>query len=229
MVHASSRDWSSDTGVEELCALDIMKGDMFFTVSASAAELAWVNQRPEISFHVAGNGNVSGVRVKRSSGSETLDQKASALVLAQRYKPNACGACDISSIINIDFDGPIWLNEHNDDCTDVSRVSAATALLRLRKFVPVATEPHLGPPKDTVTLRVVVDAAGGVWQINRLDGHPILTPKAINAVRQWEYTPFVRHGKASAVCFDIRVPVKSDLPTSISDIQAANRRIANAK
>jgi TonB family protein len=45
-----------------------------------------------------------------------------------------------------------------------------------------------------VVLNVTVSAQGTVEKVARVNGHPLLLPAAIDAVKQWRYTPFLRNG-----------------------------------
>ena len=58
-----------------------------------------------------------------------------------------------------------------------------------------------------VKLHVIVGKDGRVAAIKSISGHPMLVQRAIAAVKQWEYKPFIREGKAIAVAFDLVVTV----------------------
>jgi len=49
--------------------------------------------------------------------------------------------------------------------------------------------------EGTVVLKALVNANGVVQEIRAVEGNPILTEAAINAVKQWRYAPFERDGK----------------------------------
>ena len=114
------------------------------------------------------------------------------------------------------------LAQAENPCTGSVRVSATVMLRNVTRFVGVAPEPHLGPPEGIVTLRAVVDSEGKTSQVNLVKGHPILVPKAIDALRQWEFAPFHKHGSAMSVCFEIRLPVKNDYPATFGEVESAN-------
>jgi TonB family protein len=48
--------------------------------------------------------------------------------------------------------------------------------------------------QGTVVMRVIVDKEGNVANIQLISGHPILAPAAIDAVKQWKYTPYLLNG-----------------------------------
>lgn len=47
----------------------------------------------------------------------------------------------------------------------------------------------------TVTLEGVIDTEGHVTELRVVEGHPLLTGAAIDAVRQWRYEPYLLNGK----------------------------------
>jgi TonB family protein len=51
----------------------------------------------------------------------------------------------------------------------------------------------------TVVLDVTISTEGKVTAINAISGHPILIQSVIDAVRKWEYQPFLESGKPIAV------------------------------
>ena len=108
LTTARGADWSSTVWVEEPCRLD---DDLFYTVEATASELVLLKRRPQISFQVGIDGQVNKASATRSSGVETLDRRALKLVVAHRYRPHECGVCWVSSVVNIDFNGPVWVRE----------------------------------------------------------------------------------------------------------------------
>jgi hypothetical protein len=84
-------------------------GDFLPPVKATAAEMAVLNHRPHVVFRVAANGQISNASLSFSSGSTTLDERSLKLVMAQRYKRHNCGRCRISTEVDVDFQGPVWI------------------------------------------------------------------------------------------------------------------------
>lgn len=56
-----------------------------------------------------------------------------------------------------------------------------------------------------VRLRATISAEGKVVDLQPLSGHQLLTPAAADAVKQWEYEPVMKDGKAVAIITDIDV------------------------
>lgn len=80
-------------------------------VEATPAEIQSVNHRPQISFRIGANGRISRVFVSRGSGSPTLDQKAVRQVQTANYGRHNCGICTVSTLLDIDYDGPVWIRD----------------------------------------------------------------------------------------------------------------------
>ena len=70
-----------------------------------------LNYRPLVSFDVSSSGIVSKVKLIRSSGSSTLDEKALRQISSYRYPRHNCGACKMSMTVGVDFQGPVWMRE----------------------------------------------------------------------------------------------------------------------
>lgn len=63
--------------------------------------------------------------------------------------------------------------------------------------------------RGSVLVRLIIGADGKVRGARALSGHPLLVEAALDAVRQWSFTPFVKNGLAAEVMTDVNV----DLPT----------------
>jgi TonB family protein len=88
-----------------------VSGIVLQSVEAAPAEMTKLNCRPLVSFDVSASGVVSKVKLLRSSGSSTLDEKALHQVTSYRYPRHNCGACKMSMAVGVDFQGPVWIRE----------------------------------------------------------------------------------------------------------------------
>jgi TonB family protein len=88
-----------------------VSGIVLQSVEATPAEMTNLNYRPLASFEVSASGIVSKVKLLRSSGSSTLDEKALRQVRSYHYPRHDCGACKMSMAIGVDFQGPVWMRE----------------------------------------------------------------------------------------------------------------------
>jgi hypothetical protein len=80
-------------------------------VEATVAEFVSLERRPFIMFRVAAKGSISDAMMLRSSGSRTLDEKSLKLALAHRFPRHNCGLCKVSTDVDVNFQGPVWVRE----------------------------------------------------------------------------------------------------------------------
>ena len=63
--------------------------------------------------------------------------------------------------------------------------------------------------QGSVVMQVLISQTGDVNEVNLVSGHPMLTPAAIDAVKQWKYRPYLLNGKPVEV--DTQVTVNFSL------------------
>jgi TonB family protein len=63
--------------------------------------------------------------------------------------------------------------------------------------------------QGVVVLQVEIDKEGNVQNVTLISGHPLLAPAAIDAVKQWKYTPYLLNG--NPVNIDTQVQVNFTL------------------
>ena len=56
-----------------------------------------------------------------------------------------------------------------------------------------------------VILKVNIDKEGNVYNLETVSGHPLLVPAAIDAVKQWKYTPYLLNGTPVEVETQVQV------------------------
>ena len=72
----------------------------------------------------------------------------------------------------------------------------------------VAPQPDLQLTNfSVVKLRVVVAVDGKVANTTTINGDPGAAARVVEAVRQWQYKPFMQDGKPVAVAFEIDIPI----------------------
>jgi protein TonB len=71
---------------------------------------------------------------------------------------------------------------------------------------PLAKASGIG---GTVVADIIVDPGGKVTSVMLISGHPMLAPAFIDAVKKWEYTPFVKDGRAVSVITRVEWTVSS--------------------
>jgi hypothetical protein len=102
-------------------------------------------------------------------------------------------------------------------CHGAKRVDGSAAIARIVKYVPVQTQSHMIQQVGIVVVRNVVGSDGKVSNLRMISGHPLLIGLALDALHQWEYQPWKQ-----SVCFDLRVPVRNDRPTTRQEVEAEN-------
>ena len=106
----ASGDWSVVQD-HPPCAVS---GSALPAVKATAIEMAKIYRRPLVAFQVYPSGLISDISLLHSSGSTTLDRRALAELAATRYPRHNCCSCRISTAINVDFEGPVWMRDSHD-------------------------------------------------------------------------------------------------------------------
>jgi protein TonB len=76
----------------------------------------------------------------------------------------------------------------------------------IRKVEPIYPElAKKARVQGKVTLKITVDQEGNVTDASVIKGHPLLDDAAINAVRQWKYSPTFLNGKPISVMAEVSV------------------------
>jgi protein TonB len=91
-----------------------------------------------------------------------------------------------------------------EDKIKVSGSKQAAKIIRMTKpvYPPEAKEAGV---EGVVRLRVTISAEGRVTEMETISGHQLLTPAAVEAVKQWEYEPTLLNGKPVAVLTDVDI------------------------
>lgn len=70
-------------------------------------------------------------------------------------------------------------------------------------YPPLAKQVRI---QGKVIVRVVISKMGAVESVNVLSGHPLLVQAAIDAVKQWQYKPFLVDGQPVKASTEVEVP-----------------------
>lgn len=101
--------------------------------------------------------------------------------------------------------GTLSLAQRADTPVEVSEANASQNLTN--KVSPVY--PALAKAariQGDVRLAVVISKTGNVGSVTVVSGHPMLVPSAVEAVKKWQYKPFLVDGQPVAVKTEIEVP-----------------------
>jgi periplasmic protein TonB len=84
-----------------------------------------------------------------------------------------------------------------------SGVQAAKLTRQVKpSYPPLAVQAHIS---GTVRLAAIIGRDGTIQNLQAVSGHPLLTPAAVEAVRQWRYQPTLLNGQAVEVITQIDV------------------------
>lgn len=86
-------------------------------------------------------------------------------------------------------------------------------------YPPIAGSARL---QGDVYLQIVVDERGTVTSVKVISGHPFFTQSAVDAIRQWRYTPFTSNGATVSA----RIPVRISFSLGISAEEAKKESAA---
>jgi len=100
----------------------------------------------------------------------------------------------------------LGLTAGGDDGGNVARVSSIKRPKLIRQvnpvYPPVAMRARI---RGVVIVEATTDIYGNVRQARVVSGHPLLQNAAIEAVRQWQYEPFMINGVPKPVRFVVNV------------------------
>lgn len=82
-------------------------------------------------------------------------------------------------------------------------------------YPPLARQAHI---QGTVILKVLINKSGDVFDVQLVSGHPMLSPAAIEAVKQWKYQPYLLNGDPVEVETNVQVIFKiaDDAPGGVA-------------
>jgi protein TonB len=85
----------------------------------------------------------------------------------------------------------------------VSRMMEGNLIHRVQPiYPPLAIQTRT---EGSVVLAAVIGRQGSIEQVQVLSGHPMLVRAAIDAVRQWQYRPYVLNGEPVEVNTQVTV------------------------
>lgn len=115
------------------------------------------------------------------------------------------------------------IGKHDGQLGDPSRLRLDRETLegRRTKFVEPKYPPmaRVASIKGEVVLAVVIDKGGHVASARAVSGHPILVQTALDAVKQWTYSPYLVNGEPVAVESTVKVSFGVGQETTNHDIR----------
>ena len=192
---------SGTDGIYEVAASEIKRlssSNAEFPRELSTYELA---DSVTVTLTISPEGKVK--RAKAVSGKiESLKEAAEKTAKKWVFQPYLVNGAPVPvrTEIVIDFDNTF--DRYRDPKGNVPvRLDEKTSRALIVKSVQPNYPPdaRVGRITGRVALRVIVGEDGRVLALHIIRGHPMLAPAAYNAVRTWEFRPYVENGKAVPV------------------------------
>ena len=195
-------------GVYEVPASNLKRLDssaaVEFPRELSAYEVA---DTVAIEVTVSPEGRVKKAKVV-SGKIDALKEAAEKTVKKWAFEPYLINGTPVSVRTEITLNFNNTLDHYRDPNGDLPvhlDEKTAQALVAKRVEPQYPAEARAGHIQGAVELRVIVDEDSRVHALHIIKGHPMLAAAAYNAVRQWEFKPYVENGKPLPVDTNVTV------------------------
>jgi TonB family protein len=172
------------------------------------AKKARVQGKVTLKITVDQEGNVTDASV--IEGHPLLDDAAISAVRQWKYSPTFLNGkpvpvmATVTILFNLPSVGPVTPLLVKRDSIRIDDDAKGPNLIR--KVEPIYPElAKKARVQGKVTLQITVDQEGNVTDASVIKGHPLLDDAAINAVRQWKYSPTFLNGKPISVMAEVSV------------------------
>lgn len=175
-----------------------------FPPELSAYEVA---DRVVVAVTIAPDGTVKTAKIISGKNKE-LKETVEKTVQQWTFEPYLVSGAHVPVRTELTFNFDNTLEHYRGPNGDVpARLDEKTSsALAVKKIAPIY------PPKarqdriqGTVELRLIIGEDGFVQFIHVIQGSPVLVSAAFDAVRQWQFTPYVENGKAVPVLTTVTV------------------------
>lgn len=100
----------------------------------------------------------------------------------------------------------------SDPGTELQVPQGVSAGLLIKKVAPqYPADAKLARIQGQVVMQAIIDKNGNIESLSLISGHPMLAPAAIEAVKQWQYKPYLLNGQP------VRVETKIIVNFTLSD------------
>ena len=148
-------------------------------------------------------------KAKAVSGkSNLLKESVEEKVKKWKFEPYLVNGTPVPVRTEITFNFNNTLDHYHDPSNDLPvhlDRKTAQALVAKRVNPEYPSLARLAHIVGAVELRVIVGEDGHVHALHIITGHPLLATAAYNAVRQWEFKPYVENGKTLPVDTNLTV------------------------
>jgi TonB family protein len=193
---------SGKDSVYEVPASDLKKLDSSAAVEFPRELSAYeISETVAIEVTVSAEGKVR--KAKAVSGKlEALKDAAEKTVKKWEFEPYLVNGTPVPVRTEITLNFNNTLDHYRDPNGDAQvHLDEKSAKGLIAKNVPPQYPPdaRVAHIQGVVELRVIVGEDGRVHALHIIKGHPMLATAAYNAVRQWEFKPYVENGKTLPV------------------------------
>jgi TonB family protein len=193
---------SGKDGVYEVPASDLKKLDSSAAVEFPRELSAYeVSETVAIEVTVSAEGKVR--KAKAVSGKiEALKDAAEKTVKKWEFEPYLVNGTPVPvrTEITLNFNNTLdHYRDPNGDAPVHLDERSAKGLIAKNVQPQYPQDARLAHIQGVVELRVIVGEDGRVHALHIIKGHPMLATAAYNAVRQWEFKPYVENGKTLPV------------------------------
>ncbi|HEY2498451.1 MAG TPA: energy transducer TonB [Candidatus Angelobacter sp.] len=195
-------------GVYEVPASNLKKLDSSAAVEFPRQLSAYeVTDTVAVDVTVSPEGKVN--KAKAVSGRiPALKEAAEKTVQNWAFEPYLVNGTPVPVRTEITFHFNNTLDHYRDTNGDVPvhlDRNTAQKLVTKRVDPQYPSDARFGRIQGTVELRVIVGEDGRVHALHIIKGHPMLVSAVYNAVRQWEFKPYVENGKTLPVDTNVTI------------------------
>jgi TonB family protein len=195
-------------GVYEVPASNLKKLDSSVTVDFPHALAAYeIADMVVVEVAITPEGRVKKAKVV-SGKIDALKEAAEKTVKKWAFEPYLINGTPVPIRTEITFKFNNTLDQYHDPSRDVpvhldQNISQTLVTKRVEPEYPA--DARTGRIQGAVELRVIIGEDGRVHALHIIEGHPMLVPAAYNAVRKWEFKPYVENGKTLPVDTNVTI------------------------
>ncbi len=168
------------------------------------ARMAMISGKVVVDATTDPQGNVAVVHVVE--GPELLRKPSIEAIKQWKYEPYILEgkACPVKFTVVISF--RLDSNKKKREPVNLSSDKVSKLIRRVEpKYPKSALKKGIS---GIVVAEAITDTEGNIMDVTALEGHELLVPAALEAIKQWKYEPYIIKGKKCAVRFTVIVKFK---------------------
>lgn len=177
---------------------------LMFPPELSAQEVA---DRVVVAVTIAPDGTVKTAKVASGRYKE-LKETVEKTVQKWAFQPHLVSGAPVPVRTELTFNFDNTLEHYRSPSGEapVHLDEKSSSVLAVNKITPIyPRQARQDRIQGTVELRLIIGENGLVQFLHVIQGPPILAPAAYDAVRQWQFKPYVENGKAVPVLTTVNV------------------------